>query len=122
MPPFFSLYKGKPKTPGELVARTQAALQALDSASKEKDIEKAGCDAALLYTHVFQGLYFHRTCHHSGAFHPVQVPRPVDSCCPLPERLSRCPVIVTQLSGSHKIPRFSHSSSSLPGSFSSQDA
>ena len=45
MPPFFALYKGKPKTPAELVSKTQSALQALASGSKGKDGEKAGCES-----------------------------------------------------------------------------
>ena len=43
MPPFAAFYKGKPKTPAELVNKTQSALQALASTSKGKDAEKTGC-------------------------------------------------------------------------------
>jgi hypothetical protein len=42
MAPFFG-FKGKPKTPEELVARVKCSVQTLSSSSKDKEVEKAGC-------------------------------------------------------------------------------
>ena len=56
MPPFFALYKGKPKTPAELVSKTQSALQALASGSKGKDGEKAGCESSTSVSCVFHAV------------------------------------------------------------------
>jgi hypothetical protein len=46
MAPFFG-FKGKPKTPDELVAKIKSSIQLLASSNKDKEVEKAGYDRFL---------------------------------------------------------------------------